>query len=104
MDLMNLLRTQWDRAIAVLAAIGGAVALVIGWIGVSGTPNVAKQLPYVISSGLTGIFLLGIAAVLWLTADLRDEWRELRRVGNLLDRELTDRQAERAAAGTHGRP
>ncbi|MGQ0630949.1 MAG: hypothetical protein ACT4P1_07890 [Sporichthyaceae bacterium] len=101
---MNLLRTQWDRALAVAAAIGGAVALVIGWVGVSGTPNVAKQLPYVISSGLTGIFLLGIAATLWLTADLRDEWRELRRVGNLLDRELTERQSERAAAGTHGRP
>ncbi len=102
MEFLTLLRSQWDRAIAIAAAIGGAVSLLIGWIGTSGTEHVAEQLPYIVSAGLTGIFLLGIAAVLWITADLRDEWRELRRVGTLLDRELTERQAERAS-GSHAR-
>ena len=98
MEFLNLLRSQWDRAIAVACAIGGAVALLIGWIGTSGTEHVAEQMPYIISAGLTGIFLLGIGAVLWITADLRDEWRELRRVGTLLERELGDR-----ASGAHVR-
>ena len=32
-----------------------------------------------------------------ITADLRDEWRELRRVGTLLERELAHRDSERHA-------
>ena len=48
-------------------------------------------MPYIVSAGLTGIFLLGVGAVMWITADLRDEWRELRRVGTLLERELSER-------------
>ncbi len=102
MEFLNLLRSQWDRAIAVACAIGGAVSLLIGWIGTSGTEHVAEQMPYIVSAGFTGIFLLGIAAVMWITADLRDEWRELRRVGTLLDRELSERHAERAS-GSHAR-
>ncbi|MGQ0465095.1 MAG: hypothetical protein ACT4QG_07205 [Sporichthyaceae bacterium] len=92
---MNLLRTQWDRAIAIACAIGGVVALFVGWFGTSGTEHVAEQLPYIASSSITGIFLLGVGATLWLTADLRDEWRELRRVGNLLETELAQRRAHR---------
>jgi hypothetical protein len=95
MEFLNLIRAQWDRAGAILCALAGAVELLIGWIGTSGTEHVAKQIPYVVSDGLTGIFLLGLAAVLWLSADLRDEWRELRRVGSLLEQELSERQAER---------
>ena len=102
MEFLNLLRSQWDRAIAIGCAIGGAVSLLIGWIGTSGTEHVAEQMPYIVSAGFTGIFLLGIAAVMWITADLRDEWRELRRVGTLLDRELTARHTE-PASGSHAR-
>jgi hypothetical protein len=95
MEFVNLIRAQWDRAGAILAALAGAIELLIGWIGTSGTEHVAKQIPYVVSDGLTGIFLLGLAAVLWISADLRDEWRELRRVGSLLEQELTQRQGSR---------
>jgi hypothetical protein len=93
MEFLNLVRSQWDRAIAIACALAGALSLLVGWIGTSGTEHVAEQMPYIVSAGLTGIFLLGVAAVLWITADLRDEWRELRRVGNLLERELTERHA-----------
>jgi hypothetical protein len=78
MDLLTVLRAQWDRTIAVGAAAFGAVALFLGYLGVSDTPYIAAQLPYFISGGLFGIFLITIAATLWLSADLRDEWREMR--------------------------
>ena len=102
MEFLNLLRSQWDRAIAIACAVGGAFALLIGWIGTSGTEHVAEQLPYIVSAGLTGIFLLGIATAMWITADLRDEWRELRRVGTLLERELASREGDRTS-GAHVR-
>jgi len=77
MDLVKLLRAQWDRALAVAAVIGGVVALILGYRGISGTPFTAEQLPYIISGGITGLFLIGLAATLYLSADLRDEWRKM---------------------------
>ena len=76
--LASWLRVQWDRAGAVGAALLGLAALILGWVGVSGTPHIAEQLPYFISGGLLALFFLGLAVTLWLSADLRDEWRELR--------------------------
>lgn len=80
MDIMTKLRSQWDRSLAVATALAGVVVLVIGWLGVSGTPYPAEQLPYVISGGIGGLFLLGVSSALWLSADLRDEWRKLDRI------------------------
>lgn len=88
MEILNLLRLQWDRTVALAALLLGALALLLGYVGVSGTPHVAEQLPYFISGGLVGLFLLGIASVAWLTADMRDEWRELRALRNLLEEDL----------------
>jgi hypothetical protein len=77
-ELMHWLRAQWDRVAAATALAAGVVCLLLGWLGVSDTEYVAKQIPYVISDGLAGIFLLGVGTMLWLSADMRDEWRELR--------------------------
>lgn len=77
MDLLNLIRAQWDRAAAVGAVVLGGLALLFGYIGVSGTGYAAEQMPYIVSGGITGIFLLGIGATLYISADLRDEWRKL---------------------------
>lgn len=87
MDLLTLLRTQWDRAAAWVSIAIGALALVIGWVGVSGTGLTAEQIPYVISGGLGGIFLLGLGAMLWLSADMRDEWRLLEELRRALEGE-----------------
>jgi hypothetical protein len=73
-------RSQWDRSVAVLAALGGVVALALGWFGASDNTNPAGQIPYVISGGLVGVFLIALASTLWLSADLRDEWRKLDRL------------------------
>ena len=77
-------RKQWDRVGAVAAAAGGLLAAIIGWYGASDETNPAGQIPYVISGGIMGVLLLGIAATLWLSADLRDEWRKLDRLEHQL--------------------
>ena len=77
MDLMRIMRALSDRVGATIFAALGALALLLGWIGVSRTGYVSEQMPYIISGGLLGIFLLGAGGVLWLSADLRDDWRKL---------------------------
>lgn len=86
-DLARLLRQQWDRALAAVAVLIGALSLMLGWIGISGTPYPAAQLPYIISGGLGGLFLLGLGATLWLSADLREQWRALDRLERARRRE-----------------
>jgi hypothetical protein len=76
-NLKNYLRCQWDRAGAVLCLTAGVVALIVGYVGVSGTRETADQIPYVVSGGMLGLFLLGGGVMLWLSADMRDEWRKL---------------------------
>jgi hypothetical protein len=77
MDLQRWLRCQWDRAAAVGAALIGLIALLLGWLGVSRSGLPAAQIPYLASGAVLGLFALGVAATLWLSADLRDEWRKL---------------------------
>jgi hypothetical protein len=106
MNLGNWMRLAWDRAAAVILIAAGAVALLLGYIGVSGEAFPAKQLPYLISGGITGLFILGVGAVCWLSADMRDEWTKLDRIegalNRLADTGLTDPDALRRAAATNG--
>ena len=77
MDIANWIRAQWDRAAAILAVIAGGVALLLGWLGVSRSGLPAEQIPYMASGAVLGLFALGLGATLWLSADMRDEWRKL---------------------------
>jgi hypothetical protein len=63
-----------------LLALLGALALFLGWWGVSGEALTAKQLPYLVSGGLTGVALVVLAAVFLGTDDVR---RQLSRVDEL---------------------
>ncbi|HVS44055.1 MAG TPA: hypothetical protein VMU20_17540 [Candidatus Dormibacteraeota bacterium] len=94
--ILTILRSEWDRAAALAALAVGIAAMINGWVGVSGTAYSAEQMPYVVGGGLVGIFLLGVAAVLWLSADMRDEWRKLADLDDRLGR-LESRTADRAA-------
>lgn len=85
MEFLKWCRLQWDRVSAVAAVAAGAVLLVVGWVKVSGTPYAAEQIPVVVSCGLGGMFLLGLGAMLWHSADLRDQWRKLDRLEERFD-------------------
>ncbi|MEW6472003.1 MAG: hypothetical protein AB1679_07015 [Actinomycetota bacterium] len=77
MTFTQLLRSQWDRVLGVGLSIAGVAALLIGWLGASRSGFPAEQIPYVISGGLLGLCLVAIGTTMWLSADLRDEWRKL---------------------------
>lgn len=68
---------RWRSVVALAAGAGGLIAIIACWIGVSGSLIVANQLSYIASGGLMGLFLLGIATLLFW-AEQRD--RELERL------------------------
>jgi len=95
--LLRFVRAQWDRVAGAACGILGVVALVFGWAQVSNEVYPAAQFPYLISCGAGGLFLLGVGATLWLSADLRDEWRHLDRLEERVTARVEARLAERAA-------
>jgi hypothetical protein len=101
MESLKRLENLWDRVGAVAFCFAGGVALIFGWVGVSGQGLTSLQIPYVVSGGLGGIFLMGLGAALWLSADLRDEWAKLDRIERVLEDGL-----DRLGLGRteHGRP
>ena len=80
MQLMTWIRVQADRVGAVALVVAGVIVLFVGWNQVSNALLTTEQIPYVMSGGLFGIVLVGVGSVLWLSADLRDEWRTLKRI------------------------
>ena len=83
--------------LALVAGVVGAVALLIGYFGVSGTLDPAKQLPYLISGGVGGLFLLGVAAALLFSADLGATRADIGRLSDPV-RELSEQVAELQAS------
>ncbi len=83
-NLAPLIRTQWDRAGALGLVIVGLLALLLGWIGMSGAVLTYEQLPYILSGGLFGLALIMMGTGLWLSADIRDEWRRIDRLEDTL--------------------
>jgi hypothetical protein len=106
MDLINYLRTQWDRVGGVLAVILGAVLLFVGWQGVHDTAYPAEQIPYLISGGLGGLLLIGVGAILWISADLRDEWRRIESLEHTIERHaaLLESASEAPAVAPEPKP
>lgn len=62
-----------------------ALIILIGWIGVSGTPIVAKQIPYVVSGGIGGVLLAVLGAYFLGTEELRKDSGRLDRLERMVD-------------------
>ena len=109
---MHGIKQQWDRVLALLAAAIGALALVLGWVGISGVGLVTQQIPYLISGAVVGLVAFGVASTLWISADLRDEWAKLDDIYRALSDQpaaavdgaaALDLTQERATVGGRGR-
>jgi hypothetical protein len=74
---VQLLKLFWDRAAAITCVVVAVVVLVSGWVSLSAEAEAGDQIPYIMSGGIGGLFILWIGTTLWLSADLRDEWRKL---------------------------
>ena len=96
MDLTTWLKANWDRALAVALVALGGLALLLGWLGIDDALYPGQQIPYVLSGGIGGLFAVALGAVLWLSADLRDEWRKLDDIDQKLGRLLDAHQAQEA--------
>lgn len=83
-DVVRWLKNQWDRAAAVALVVIAGVLFLLGWIGISDSALPTQQIPYLASGGLFGLLALGVGATLWLSADLRDEWRKLDEISDQL--------------------
>ena len=94
MEIVKYLRVQWDRAGAVLCLVLGVVVVFLGYLGTARTEYIAKQIPFLISGGIAGLMLLTVAAVLWISADLRDEWRAMCKQSEAIRSEQNERRAE----------
>ena len=92
MELLKWTKDQCDRTVAVMAMVAGIVFLILGWVGASGKSLTTEQIPYLASGAVAGLFALGVAATLWLSADLRDEWRKLDEIHTWMQSEAATRE------------
>jgi hypothetical protein len=61
-----------------------ALFILVGWYGVSGTAVVAKQIPYVVSGGIAGVFLAVFGAYFLGTEELRKDSGRLDRLERMV--------------------
>jgi hypothetical protein len=72
--------TFWPFVLGTLLIAGGLVAIVIGWIGASGTVYVGLQIPYLLSGGLLGLALVVLGSALMIVHVLARQARLTRRL------------------------
>jgi hypothetical protein len=96
-NVLTVLKSQWDRVAAFACLVAGVIALIVGYHGVAHTKYTPDALAYLISGGLGGVFLLGVGGLLYSSADMHDEWRKLDRIEAAILR-LSPEQLESRAA------
>jgi hypothetical protein len=92
---------QWDRVTGWTCVGGGALLTLSGALSVSSAEDQLDQLSYLASGPAIGLFLLGVGAILILTADQRDEWRKLDEVVELLRQGGTEGTPAPTTGPTH---
>lgn len=68
----------------ILIALGG-ITILVGYLGVSREALVAKQIPYLVSGGITGMVLVAVGAFFLGTEDLRKQLLRLDRIEEQVD-------------------
>lgn len=98
---VKVLKSQWDRSAAVVLTLAGVICLLAGYAGVADSEILAEQTRFIVSGGIGGLFLLGLGATLWISADLRDEWRKLDRIEHALADGVLKWSDEPTTNGSH---
>jgi hypothetical protein len=80
MELTIWLRAEWDRVAGWGAIALGGLVLLLGYHGVSESLSTGRQLCYIVSDGIGGLFCVAVGVTLLVSADLHDEWRKLDRI------------------------
>jgi hypothetical protein len=102
MNILRWWRNEWERTLAVFLVVLGLLAFLNGWLGLSDKGLVTQQVPYLVSGPLLGLFLLGVGATLWLSADMHDEWVKLDRLQEVVERAVpADTVTSRPATFLH---
>jgi hypothetical protein len=87
---------RWQAPLGWVLVVAGAIAIAVAWWEVRDLPNIALQVPYLISGGLGGAVLMGFGGTLLIAQDFRDERTRIRslesKIGELEDVVVT--QAE----------
>lgn len=79
-------RKQWRLLLGWALVVLGAVFILLGWIGVSGEPDVARQMSYLASGGIGGLTAAVVGVGLLISEDLRSDRKRLGRIeATLLD-------------------
>jgi len=90
----DTIRARWRLIAGWALVLLGAVFIVLGWIGVSGEPDVARQMSYLASGGVGGLTAAVVGVGLLISEDLRSDRRRLGRIeATLLD--VNDAMARR---------
>lgn len=80
------MKRRWRVVLGWGLVVIGIALLVLGWIGVSGEPDVASQLSYLASGGLGGLTAAILGVGFLISEDLRSERSRLGRIeATLLD-------------------
>lgn len=78
--MKEALKKRWRLLAGWALVLVGLGVLGAGWVGVSGNPDVARQISYVVSGGIGGL-LAGIVGVgLLVSNDIREDRERLGRV------------------------
>jgi hypothetical protein len=101
--MVNTLKKRWRIVAGWGLVLVGLGVLGAGWYGVSGNPDVARQLSYIVSGGIGGL-LAGIVGVgLLVSNDIREDRERLGRLESSV-LELRDLLLAQQASISNGAP
>lgn len=64
---------HWLQVAGIVSLALGAIAVIIGWFGVSGTDEVWRQMPYFVSGGIGGTCLISLGVLSLLAYEHRQD-------------------------------
>lgn len=84
MDVVIVLRANWERITGWALVAFGLVLLAAGAAQVAGAKFLVDQLSFLASGGIGGLACVALGSALLLSSALHDDWRRLERIEAVL--------------------